>query len=165
MITLMHRNEDVSVKQSTAQELQQLLGGQLRQERIRQRLEQQEVAAGAGVARSALSRVENGKGGTIHTLVSIARALGRTDWLSMLSPQVTVQPMDLIRRTRKAPQRVRRSTTLLLQLDKVTRPRIERSCATQSPPGNQLEGRPVKSAISMRRVGGRSANIRLLPLG
>jgi hypothetical protein len=50
MITLMHRNEDVSVKQSTAQELQQLLGGQLRQERIRQRLEQQEVAAGAGVA-------------------------------------------------------------------------------------------------------------------
>jgi transcriptional regulator with XRE-family HTH domain len=111
MITLMHRNEDVSVKQSTAQELQQLLGGQLRQERIRQRLEQQEVAAGAGVARSALSRVENGKGGTIHTLVSIARALGRTDWLSMLSPQVTVQPMDLIRRTRNAPQRVRRSTT------------------------------------------------------
>ncbi len=107
----MHRNEDVSAKQNTAQELKLLLGVQLRQERIRQRLEQQEVAAAAGVARSALSRVENGQGGTIHTLVSITRALGRTDWLSMLSPQVTVQPMDLIRRTRRAPQRVRRSTT------------------------------------------------------
>lgn len=110
-MTFMYQNKDVSAKQSTAQELQLLLGGQLRQERIRQRREQQEIAARAGVARSALSRVENGKGGTIHTLVSIARALGRTDWLNMLSPQVSVQPMDLITRARRAPQRVRRSTT------------------------------------------------------
>ena len=107
----MYRKEDVSAKQSTAQELQLLLGAQLRQERIRQRLEQQEVAAIAGVARSALSRVENGQGGTIHTLVSIARALGCTDWLSMLSPQVTVPSMNLIRRAQRAPRRVRRSAT------------------------------------------------------
>ena len=42
-------------------------------------------------------------------LVSIVRALGREDWLNALAPQVSVMPMDLITRTRKAPQRVRRS--------------------------------------------------------
>lgn len=99
----------ISKKQSTAAELQRELGLQLRRERIRQRLEQQEVAANAGVARSAVGRVENGGGGTVHTLVSIVRALGREDWLNALAPHVAVMPMDLITRTRKAPQRVRRS--------------------------------------------------------
>ena len=99
----------ISKKQSTAAELQRELGLQLRRERIRQRLEQQEVAANAGVARSAVGRVENGGGGTVHTLVSIVRALGREDWLNALAPQVSVMPMDSITRARKAPLRVRRS--------------------------------------------------------
>lgn len=105
----MTRNRDFGSKQDTVAELQAELGAQLRRERISQRLEQQALAARAGVARAAVSRVENGQGGTIGTLLAIVRALGRDDWLAGFAPLVAVAPMDLITRARGAPQRVRRT--------------------------------------------------------
>ncbi len=80
----------------------------MRRERILQRLEQADVARRAGVGRAGVSRIENGHGGTIATLLAVVRALGREDWLNTLAPKVDVSPMDLIRRARKTPQRVRR---------------------------------------------------------
>lgn len=91
--------------------MQTELGAALRRERIVQRLEQKDLAARAGVARAGVSRIENGRGGTIGTLLAIVRALGREDWLATLAPQVDVSPMDLIRRARKTPQRVRNPKT------------------------------------------------------
>lgn len=103
----MSLNKDASGKQSIVSELLSSLGDQLRQERVRQRLEQRDVAQRAGVARTAVSRVENGQGGTLGTFVAIVRALGKEDWIASLAPQVSVSPMDLITRRRTAPQRVR----------------------------------------------------------
>ena len=105
----MSRDQDPSGKQQTVDELQAELGAALRRERISQRLEQADVAKRAGVGRAGVSRIENGHGGTIATLLAVVRALGREDWLNTLAPNVTVSPMDLIRRTRKTPQRVRRA--------------------------------------------------------
>jgi transcriptional regulator with XRE-family HTH domain len=104
----MSRDQDSASKQSTVPELLSLIGSQLRQERIRQRLEQQDLADRAGVARTAVSRVENGQGGTLGTFVAMVRALGHDDWISGLAPQASVSPMDLITRQRAAPQRVRK---------------------------------------------------------
>jgi transcriptional regulator with XRE-family HTH domain len=104
----MSRDQDPSGKQQTVDELQTELGAALRRERIAQRLEQADVAKRAGVGRAGVSRIENGHGGTIATLLAVVRALSREDWLKTLAPHVAVSPMDLIRRERKTPQRVRR---------------------------------------------------------
>jgi len=89
-------NRDISAKQSTVEELADELGVQLRRERIRQRLGQHALAARAGVARAALSRIriENGHGGTISTFLAVVRALGREDWLATLAPEIAVAPME-----------------------------------------------------------------------
>jgi transcriptional regulator with XRE-family HTH domain len=105
----MSRSEDVGAKQETVGELQVQLGAALRRERIQQRLDQQALAGHAGVTRAAISRIENGHGGTVATMLAIVRALGRQDWLASLAPQVTVSPMDLISRSRQMPTRVRQS--------------------------------------------------------
>lgn len=95
-----------SVSQPTVTELMELLGEQLRRQRIRCRLNQQELAARAGVARSAVSRLENGGGGSIQTLVAVVRALGRLDWLNGFAPHV-IDPMLLLRIQGSLGQRVR----------------------------------------------------------
>jgi transcriptional regulator with XRE-family HTH domain len=108
---LMSRNQDPAARQPTVDELRATLGAAVRRARVRQQIEQSDLAARAGVARGAVSRIENGQGGTINTLVGVVRALGRDDWLAALSPEVTVSPMDMIRRSKAPPQRVRRSRT------------------------------------------------------
>lgn len=103
--------QDIGSAPQTVRELQAQLGAALRRERVRQRLEQQDLAARAGVARAAVSRVENGHGGNIGTVLAMVRALGCEEWLASLAPQAAVSPTDLGRRTRQTPTRVRRSKT------------------------------------------------------
>lgn len=105
----MSRNEDIGAKQETIAELQAELGAALRRERIQQRLDQQALAAHAGVTRAAISRIENGNGGTVASMLAIVRALGKQAWLASLAPQVGVSPMDMISRKGSMPTRVRRS--------------------------------------------------------
>lgn len=87
-------------------ELMQSLGEHLRSQRIRCRFSQQELAARAGVARSAVSRLENGAGGNVETLLAVVRALGRVDWLQAFAPKV-IDPMLLLRTQGSLAQRVR----------------------------------------------------------
>jgi transcriptional regulator with XRE-family HTH domain len=95
------------MKTSTVDELLVELGEQLRNERVRQRMEQAALAAHAGVARTAVSRLERGMGGQLHTLLAVLRALGKADWLKSLSPPVGIDPMQLLRSQRRSPRRVR----------------------------------------------------------
>ena len=92
----------------SAEELEKSLGEQLRAERVRQRMGQEDLAKAAGVTRSVVSRLENGTGATVHSLMAIIRALGRTGWVESLKPAVTVRPMELLRSQRPPAQRVRK---------------------------------------------------------
>lgn len=94
------------MSQPSVTELMELLGEQLRRQRIRCRLNQQDLAARAGVARSAVSRLENGAGGNIQTLVAVVRALGKLDWLNGFAPHV-IDPMVLLRIQGSLGKRVR----------------------------------------------------------
>ena len=69
------------------------LGEQLRALRLRQNLDQQTLAARAGVALNAVKNLESGKGGAVRSLLKVLRVLGREDWLRALSPQVSISPM------------------------------------------------------------------------
>ena len=85
------------------------LGHQLRDLRLRQDLDQQALAARAGVALNALKGLESGRGGTVRSLLKVLRALGREDWLQALSPPVSISPLQLLERKR-ARQRASRKT-------------------------------------------------------
>ena len=83
------------------------LGEQFRAMRIRANLEQLELAERAGVSVGALKNLEGGKGSSVKTLIKVARALGRTDWLEALAPKVSVSPMQLLKARAKAAPRQR----------------------------------------------------------
>lgn len=74
------------------------LGDQLRVVRLRQNLDQRELAAQAGVALNAVKNLERGKGATVRSLVKVLQALGREGWLQTLAPPVSVSPMQMLKR-------------------------------------------------------------------
>ena len=88
----------------SADELLRVLGAHLRACRLRENIDQQELAARAGVALNAVKNLESGKGATVTSLVKVVRALGRADWLSMLAPSVSISPLRALDR-RPVPQR------------------------------------------------------------
>lgn len=83
------------------------LGAQLRAIRLRQNINQAVLAARSGIALNALKRLESGRGGTVRSLLSVVRALGRQEWIEALSPPVSVSPMQLLER-KKSRQRASR---------------------------------------------------------
>ena len=99
----------VDRKNLTVEEWEVRLGRQVRAARVARGLDQAGLAAQANVALATLSNLERGKGSTLKTLVAVARALGRTDWLENFAPEVTVSPMQMLRAKQrgKATTRVR----------------------------------------------------------
>jgi transcriptional regulator with XRE-family HTH domain len=87
----------------TSSQLAISLGDQLRALRLRQNIDQQQLAAQAGVALNAVKNLESGRGGTTRSLLKVLRALGREDWLDALSPQVSISPLQAL--ARKSPRR------------------------------------------------------------
>jgi len=78
----------------------QRLGAGLRDQRLQANLGQAELAARAGVGRSAVQNLEAGHG-TLSTLVRVVRALGREDWLQSLAAQPTINPLHMVRTAHK----------------------------------------------------------------
>jgi len=79
------------------------LGRQVRALRLRQDLNQQQVAERAGIALNAVKNLERGRGATLHSLTQTLRVLGRIDWLSTLAPAVSISPIQMLRT--RAPRR------------------------------------------------------------
>lgn len=79
----------------TVEEFEQILGEQIRALRLMLNIDQRELAAQAGIALNAVKRLESGKTSTTRTLISVLRVLGRTDWLTSLSPNVTINPITM----------------------------------------------------------------------
>lgn len=96
----------------TVDELQTLLGEQVRRARVAAELMQVDLAERANVSLSAVSALEKGKAVNTHTLIAVVKALGLIDWLLNLSPEITVSPLYVASTGRTAPrQRVRRSAS------------------------------------------------------
>ena len=100
----------VERKNLTVEEWEAQLGGQVRTARVTSGVGQAQLASLANVSLATLSNLERGKGSTLKTLVAIARALERTEWLENFAPEVTVSPMQMLRakqRGSSGPVRVR----------------------------------------------------------
>lgn len=91
----------------SAKELQLDLGKRMRQLRLSRNLDQRTTAEKAGIAERSLRNLETGQVSTTYTLLQTLKALDYTQGIEMLAPDVTVNPLALLR-TPKPPQRVRR---------------------------------------------------------
>lgn len=83
---------------------EQELGQHLRSLRLRQNLDQRELAARADVALNVVKRLESGKGATVKSLIKVLRSLGRADWIHALAPVVSMSPLQMLK-TRRGRQR------------------------------------------------------------
>lgn len=81
-------------------DLEQVLAQQLRTLRLRQNLDQRELAARSGVALGVVKRLESGRGATLKSLIKVLRTLGRADWIHSLAPEVTISPLQMLKTKR-----------------------------------------------------------------
>ncbi len=79
------------------------LGQQVRSVRLRQNIDQEQLAERAGIALNAVKNLESGKGATVRSLVRVLRALNRVEWLRSLAPTVSISPVQMLKS--KAPRR------------------------------------------------------------
>jgi len=87
---------------NTSKEWEAELGRQIRALRLRQNLDQQQLAERAGIALSAVKNLEGGKGATLRSLIQTLRALNRETWLRTLAPAVSISPVQMLKS--KAPR-------------------------------------------------------------
>ncbi len=97
------------VTQISTEDVEAELGAQFRRARLNLDLDQKSLAARANVAVGALQNLESGRGSTLRTLVRVARALDRLDWLLGLEPEPEISPIALLR-AREQSQEPRRAS-------------------------------------------------------
>ena len=79
----------------------------VQQSRLRQNKNQQQIADAAGVNRSTLSQIENGKGGTLISLIQILRVLGQLSFVKAFQVEDKPSPMYLATLEMKKRKRAR----------------------------------------------------------
>ena len=92
----------------TANEWETELGQHLRELRLRQNIDQRQLAEQAAVALNVVKNLEGGKGATVVSLIKVLRALGREEWLRTLAPQVSISPLQMLK-TKPRRQRASRA--------------------------------------------------------
>ncbi|MGA2969564.1 MAG: helix-turn-helix transcriptional regulator [Acidimicrobiales bacterium] len=88
---------------NTTEEWEKIFGEQIRSARIAKDLDQAALSELANLSIGALSNLERGRGSSLTTVVAVVRALGRTDWLESLAPQVSISPLQMLRGKQKSP--------------------------------------------------------------
>lgn len=83
------------------------LGQRLSRYRIDAGLTQQALSEKAGISKSTLERMEAGGASQLPNLIRVLRALDMLSMLDVAIPPPIPRPMELLRRQRKIPQRVR----------------------------------------------------------
>ncbi|MBW4030699.1 MAG: helix-turn-helix transcriptional regulator [Acidobacteria bacterium] len=94
----------------TVEEWEEQFGRSVRRLRQTTQLTQVELAARANVSLSALKNLERGRGSSLSSVVRVARALGRAEWLDSFAPvQSEFSPLAMLanRVTAARPRRVR----------------------------------------------------------
>ncbi|HEX5787814.1 MAG TPA: helix-turn-helix transcriptional regulator [Woeseiaceae bacterium] len=88
---------DIDYNQVPVQVIEQDLGRRLEALRLARNINQSQLAAEAGVSRRTITRLENGAGVSVDTLIRVLKALGLADRLVALLPDPAVRPIDRVR--------------------------------------------------------------------
>lgn len=84
-------------KYQTTEEIEQSFGEQVKGLRLEQDIDQVTLAERAAVSLSALKALESGRGSSLRTIVRVARALDRSDWLDAFYERPTISPLAIAR--------------------------------------------------------------------
>ena len=82
---------------ATVEELEATLGENIKTLRLQKNIARHRLCDAAGISQSALRHLEAGEGATIKTLVRVVRALNKQDWLAALAPEVSINPLSMVR--------------------------------------------------------------------
>jgi transcriptional regulator with XRE-family HTH domain len=95
---------------STPQELELLLGENIKALRLQKNLDRKTLCRQADISENALRHLEAGQGTTIKTLVRVLRALDRQEWISSIAPTASINPLHMVQDNQvRQRARVRRS--------------------------------------------------------
>lgn len=95
--------------ESSDSALLELIGKFIQDTRLKQNKSQQEVADAAGINRGTLSQIENGRGGTLITLIQILRVLNQISFIKHFKVEEKPSPMYLAKMEMKKRKRARKS--------------------------------------------------------
>ncbi|MEI8112743.1 MAG: helix-turn-helix transcriptional regulator [Bacteroidia bacterium] len=105
----MMENTNIKWSEFSDEALQAMIGQFIQQSRIRQNKSQQDVAVSAGINRSTLSQIENGRGGTLITLIQILRVLDQISFLKVFQVEEKASPLYLAKMEMKKRKRSRKT--------------------------------------------------------
>ncbi len=91
--------------------IQVYLGLQMKQMRLNARMSQKELAERAGVARSTITSMENGKGGTVATLIALLRHLQKLNVLDVFATEAPQSPLAIARNKGRMPSKIYKTPT------------------------------------------------------
>lgn len=84
-------------RHQTTDEIQLDFGQRVRKLRLNKNLDQQTVAAQAGISVGSIKNLESGAGATLKTLIAVLRVLGHVDGLLAIAPMPTLDPLTMTR--------------------------------------------------------------------
>ena len=84
------------------------IGRRIEGARLAANISQAALATEAGVSRRTITRLENGDGVSLDTLIRVMRALGLAERFELLLPDPDVRPIDRVRLKGRQRQRARR---------------------------------------------------------
>lgn len=90
-------------------EIEAEIGRRIEAIRLGGNISQSQLASEAGISRRTITRLENGEGISVETLIRIMRALNLADRLEALLPDPNIRPIDRVRLKGKQRQRARPS--------------------------------------------------------
>ncbi len=105
----MTQNIDYHVASPEAVESE--LGQKLERLRLSKNINQTTLAREAGVSRRTITRLENGEGISLDTLIRVMRALGVVDRFATLLPDPTTRPVERIKLGGRERKRARSKKT------------------------------------------------------
>jgi transcriptional regulator with XRE-family HTH domain len=89
----------------------QLMGNFIKKSRLNRNRTQQDVSEAAGINRSTLVMLENGKGGTLLTYIQVLRALEQLHLLEVFEVKNELSPLQLAELEMKMRRRARRKAS------------------------------------------------------
>ncbi len=89
--------------------IEKMLGQHLLEIRLARNINQSDLAEEAGISRRTMTRLENGEGVSLDTLIRVMRALGLADRFNVLLPDPAIRPIDRVRQGKER-QRARRTS-------------------------------------------------------
>ena len=93
---------------ASPESIESALGERLEALRLSRNINQTALAEEAGVSRRTITRLENGQGMSLNTLIRIMRALGIADRLETLLPDPAVRPVERVRLKGRERRRARK---------------------------------------------------------